>query len=149
MNPNEELYAPFVEAVAVALREMAAVESGPRDGDGGAPADVSAVLPVTTAAGTGYVALHFSEATATELARRTLALAGAGSADAATLRDCLGEVVNVIAGQAKTLLVGTPYHFTLSTPRVETGAPARTDGALVLAFGSEAGDFTLRASLPV
>jgi CheY-specific phosphatase CheX len=149
VNASDDLYAPFVEAVTAALREMAAVESGPRAGDGGAPADVSAVLPVTTAAGAGFVALHFSEATATELARRTLARAEAGDGDPALLRDCLGEVVNVVAGQAKALLVGTPYHFALATPRVESGGATCDDGALVVAFESEAGAFTLHARLPV
>jgi len=32
--------------------------------------------------------------------------------------DVMGEFANVIAGQAKTILKGTPYHFTLSIPVV-------------------------------
>jgi chemotaxis protein CheX len=34
------------------------------------------------------------------------------------IKDVAGEIANVIAGQAKTILKGTPYHFTLSTPTV-------------------------------
>ena len=36
--------------------------------------------------------------------------------------DVAGEFANVIAGQAKTILKGTPYHFTLSTPVVTRAA---------------------------
>ncbi len=148
MNATDELSAPLAEAVAVALREMAAVESGLCEIGTGAPGEVSAIIPVATAAGAGYVALHFTVASANELARRVLARAEAGEGDDATRRDCLGEVANVVAGQAKTLLYGTPYHFTLSTPRIVFGDPARDDGARVLAFGSEIGNFVLHARLP-
>jgi chemotaxis protein CheX len=147
MTAPDELTAPLTEAVALALREMAGIESDPREPGAAAPGEVSAVLPVTTAAGEGFVALSFAEPVANELARRVLLLAEAPvGADPSILRDCLGEVVNVVAGQAKTLLFGTPYHFTLSTPRVQSGAP--TGAALVLQFGSEIGDFALRVYLP-
>src|SRR5207253_2151545 len=116
---TDELLGQLVEAVTVALREMTAVESiacelqattSPARGD------VSAVLPVTTAAGEGSFVLSFPERTAAALAHRVFVLAEAGAEpDAEVLRDCLGEIINVVAGQAKTLLFGTPYHFTLST----------------------------------
>jgi CheY-specific phosphatase CheX len=34
------------------------------------------------------------------------------------INDVAGELANVIAGQAKTILKGTPYHFALSIPDV-------------------------------
>jgi CheY-specific phosphatase CheX len=34
------------------------------------------------------------------------------------VNDVTGEIANVIAGQAKTTLKGTPYHFKMSTPVV-------------------------------
>lgn len=34
------------------------------------------------------------------------------------INDVAGEFANVIAGQAKTILKGTPYHFSMSTPVV-------------------------------
>lgn len=143
----DELFAPLTEAVATALRDMAGVECGPLDA---APpvTDFHAMLPVTTAAGAGFLALALPEATAAELARRVLLAGGApAEPDAAGVRDCAGEVVNVIAGQAKTLLYGTRYHFALSTPRVGPG-PVSGAGA-VLAFGSEVGPFALHVRLPV
>jgi CheY-specific phosphatase CheX len=36
--------------------------------------------------------------------------------------DVTGELANVIAGQAKTILKGTPYHFALSIPVVSRRA---------------------------
>lgn len=64
--------------------------------------------------------------------------------------DAAGEFANVIAGQAKTMLKGTHYHFTLSTPRVGQIVPTPAEGTefLVLPFDSEAGTFTLRVHLP-
>lgn len=141
----EDLFAALTEAVATALRELAMVECAAIDR--AAEADLFAVLPVTTAAGEGAFVLALPEETALALARRVFAEAGI-EPDAAVVRDCAGEIVNVVCGQAKTLLGGTPYHFTLSTPRVETGAPA-AERAFVIAFGSDAGPFALRVHLPV
>ena len=66
---------------------------------------------------------------------------------AAAVRDCAGELVNVVCGQAKTLLRGTPYHFTLSTPRIADGAPDVLN-AQIIAFASDAGPFALHVHLP-
>jgi CheY-specific phosphatase CheX len=62
------------------------------------------------------------------------------------VRDCLGEVVNVVAGHAKALLLNTRYHFTLSTPTLLAGgAPVRHGAScLVVAFGSDVGPFVLQ-----
>lgn len=38
------------------------------------------------------------------------------------INDVAGELANVIAGQAKTILKGTPYHFKLSIPAVSRRA---------------------------
>lgn len=141
--PEEQL-AALVEAVTVALRELAAVECAVCDS--AAPAELSAVLPVTTAAGVGALALALPEATALALARRILADFGV-EPDAAAVRDCAGELVNVVCGQAKTLLRGTPYHFTLTTPWVADGAP-EVPNAQVIVFASDAGPFALHVHLP-
>jgi CheY-specific phosphatase CheX len=39
--------------------------------------------------------------------------------------DTIGELANVVAGQSKTALKGTPYHFLLSIPTV-TWLPGST-----------------------
>jgi CheY-specific phosphatase CheX len=61
----------------------------------------------------------------------------------------MGEITNVIAGQAKAMLHGTPHRFAFSTPRLLSGGdpvPGAVAGRefLVVVFASDAGDFTLQ-----
>jgi chemotaxis protein CheX len=146
-SPNE-LVEAFAAAVPFALREMAGVDAvtvesrpaGADDGFGG----VSAVIRLTTAGGGWDLTMHFPETTAATLARRILG--GAVEEFGAELvRDCMGEVANVVAGQAKALLVGSPSHFTLGTPTVGTG-PACAAGGWEIRFGSDAGEFAAQLS---
>jgi len=58
--------------------------------------------------------------------------------------DVVGEFANVIAGQSKTVLKGTPYHFTLSIPVVArvssfTRIPELTSGVLAATLSFESG----------
>jgi chemotaxis protein CheX len=153
LDTRNEVIGVFAEAVQVAFREMAATEPVLRDsfvatGSDGL-SDVSAVLPVRTTTGAGYLVLSFREQTARVLARRVLVEA-APEPDAVMIHDCVGEVLNVIAGQAKTLLHGTPHHFVLSTPAVGTEIPVLEDDVRrVAVFDSDFGEFTLHAYLPV
>lgn len=150
MTTGDELMGPFAEAVALSLREMAGVEAAVREvapatGPGGF-GDISAVLRLSTG-GEGYLVLSLPAATAAALATRILA--DVGEPDEAMIRDCAGEMANVIAGQAKAMLVGTPHHFTFSTPRVTSGDPGLPPGERwVAAFVCEAGAFTLHLCLP-
>src|SRR5262249_58456639 len=113
------------------LSEMARTETGVRSV--GPPAlpravdDLCAVLVVTSEVVRALV-LRFPARTAAGLAGRVFAEV-ALCPDEETVRDCMGELVNVVAGQAKTLLFGTPYHFTLSTPTVVAGAAREVPGA--------------------
>jgi chemotaxis protein CheX len=149
MSGSGESAEPFATAVAVALRELAGVEAVPRGSAGVADGPfVSATLRLTAASGDGGLTLIFPEATASALARRILA-GVVDDPDPAMVRDCMGEVANVVAGQAKTLLYGTPDHFTFSPPAVAVG-PAVVPAAprWAMAFDSEAGGFALYADLP-
>jgi CheY-specific phosphatase CheX len=63
--------------------------------------------------------------------------------------DAAGEFANVIAGQTKTMLKGTPFHFHLSPPRVgPPPQPADDAEFLALPFDCDAGRFTVRVHLP-
>lgn len=60
------------------------------------------------------------------------------------LADVMGEFTNVIAGQMKTILQGTPYHFHLSTPQL--GRYGDLSGAInrmVIPFTCEYGGFAV------
>jgi CheY-specific phosphatase CheX len=137
VDTRDELVAAFDAGAAAALREMAGVEvvrRGPAD----APAGVAVALRLNVGAG-WWAVIAFPPATAAALARRVLADVTVEPDDAMT-RDCAAEVLNVTAGQAKTLLFGTPHHFTFATP---TAPPAGADGPGV-GFDSECGPFVLR-----
>ena len=141
---------PFVAAVLLTLREMAGVEAttqeasratGP-DGFG----DLSAVLRLS-GIGEGYLILSFPNQTARLLAVRVLN--GAAPLDDDLIRDCAGEVANVVTGQAKALLAGTPNPFTFSTPTVVVGPPVVPAGEWwVVGFVSEVGPFRLHLCQP-
>ncbi len=65
------------------------------------------------------------------------------------VEDAAGEFVNVIAGQAKTMLKGTRYHFNLSVPRVSSTVSQPNDEPelLVLPFDYDAGGFAVTVLL--
>jgi CheY-specific phosphatase CheX len=67
------------------------------------------------------------------------------------LEDLAGEFLNVIAGQAKTMLKGTRYHYFLSPPIVGSAAAAdwpTTDEFLAIPFTCDAGPMALYIHLP-
>jgi len=151
LDSPDELLEPFIEAVTTTLREMAGADVVVRDsfradGDQGL-ADVTAVLRLI--AGTeGRLVLSFPWGTAAALARRVLADSG-GELSEEMMRDCVAELLNVVAGQAKALLFGTPRHFTLATPTILTEVPIDTGGRLVVRFGSDVGEFNLHLNPPL
>lgn len=149
MGSGAGLIEAFIESVATAFREMAGVETSLSEAIRAAGneeyLDITASLPLAAVAGAGRLILSFPERTAAALACRVLN----DETDAQMIRDCAGEMANVIAGQAKTILVGTPAHFTLSTPTVVTDKQSDvTAGWWLLRFNSEIGKFILYIHLP-
>lgn len=66
--------------------------------------------------------------------------------------DVAGEIANVIVGQAKTILKGTPYHFKMSTPTITRVAnfsqlPGIAEATLVASLTFEAGRLLLFVAL--
>jgi len=151
---REQLLEPFIAAASLTLGELAqtelAVRSVYRTALPRTLGDVSAVLGLTAEGGEVLV-LSFPAQTGAALAGRVLAEA-TQAPDDDLVRDCLGEVANVIAGQAKTLLAETPYQLILGTPRVlsgpglEVGSRPDVQG-LIVVFGSDAGEFALQICL--
>jgi CheY-specific phosphatase CheX len=148
----DELVEAFSAAVPFALHELAGVEAvirevGPAT-SGGATAELAAVVRLALAGREAQLILSFPQRTAEELAQRILAESGV-SLTTDLVRDCIGEVANVVSGQAKALLVGSPSHFSLSTPTVRPGAAADEADGRVIWFESDAGGFTVRLCTPV
>jgi chemotaxis protein CheX len=150
---REELVEPFISAASMTLTELAQTElvvrSVYRTANPRTLGDISAVLGL--GAGDGVLVLSLPAKTAAALAGRVLSDVTSTPEDD-LVRDCMGELANVIAGQAKTLLAETPYQLLLATPSVLTGAGLEfgsrpgADG-LVVVFGCEAGDFALQICL--
>jgi CheY-specific phosphatase CheX len=147
--PDQRL-APFLEATATTLQELAGVEVFPGEtgpGSGLDPAETAVALPLL--AGTpGWVVLSVPPTTAGAVARRVLTGVD-GDPDEVMIRDCLAEVLNVLAGQTKSLVFGTDRHFDLGLP---TAPPVGIfDGSAewrVVRFESEVGPFTLHVRPP-
>jgi chemotaxis protein CheX len=109
-------------------------------------AGITAVLGLGSAT-QGCLLLNFSEQTATAVAKRVLAGATDDLSES-IVRDCIGEVANVVGGQAKALLAETPFRITLSMPKVVTDPLAELDPSRGLErqtviFDTELGAFTL------
>jgi CheY-specific phosphatase CheX len=152
VDTPDELVEAVATAVPFSLREMAAVEAvvrGTRPAtEADQTADVSAVVQLSASGCRWRLVMSFPKQTAAALAQRILA----GTVDevpADMVGDCMGEVANVVAGQAKGLLVGSPSHFTLSTPSVRTGGPVEVaSGLWVIQFDSDVGEFTVHLGPP-
>jgi len=68
------------------------------------------------------------------------------------LDDAAGEFLNVIAGQAKTMLKESPAHYLLSIPSVHRPSGDRSSplesNAIAWRFDCDCGSFVLKACLP-
>jgi CheY-specific phosphatase CheX len=83
----------------------------------------------------GTLALVLASDTAANLAARYLPTGTALSSE--IIDDVAGEFANVIAGQAKTILKGTPYRFHLSTPEVKRTSAFRAGLTMATCLFSE------------
>jgi CheY-specific phosphatase CheX len=146
---REQLADACTEATSVTLREWAGIEvshcevtSEPLTSTAG---HVTAWLDLGSATLCALV-LRFPERTAASFAERVLREVGT-AVDGAMIRDCVGELANVIGGQAKALLHGTVHHIVFSTPTVTSGAdgycPTGGEG-LVIRFDTDVGAFALQ-----
>jgi chemotaxis protein CheX len=144
---NPEVVVAFTAATVTAFQELTDTEVLCREPAVSSPtppaADICAAIELRRHP-PGLLACAFPAAVVEALARRYLPPGVALTPD--LLDDAAGEFANVIAGQAKSMLKGTPFHFALSTPVVtRCGFPTRTRSApgTELAFECDAGLFRL------
>lgn len=151
---RENLLQPFTEAATITLQEMASVaisvHSVYQKSKYKMFGDISAVIGLIGPR-EGSLVLSFPMATAATVVGRILA-GIAEDPDNDMIRDCVGEIANVIAGQAKGILAETKYQFCFSTPTIISGVGHEIRHkpdmpCLVIAFGSEVGDFALQLCL--
>jgi chemotaxis protein CheX len=149
-----KLLEPWILATCTALGEMAntgvavrAVFQKTLDHTLG---DISGVIKLMSET-EGTLVLSFPERTAAALAGRILA-GTTEDLNEGLIGDCIAEITNVVAGQAKALLAGTPYRFAFSLPKVMigTGLELRAKQGLhclIVTFGSDLGEFALQLFL--
>lgn len=151
---RDNLLRPFIQTAVVTFQDMAGAEiilqSIYQKQDYRMFGDISAVIGLTGRS-EGSMVISFPEKTAEALVRRILqGLADEPSPD--LVRDCLGEVANVIAGQARGMMANTQYKFAITTPTVVSGPGHEIRHksvvpCLVAAFASDLGDFALQLCL--
>jgi CheY-specific phosphatase CheX len=141
---SPEVVEAFTAATVTAFQELAGTEVMPA---GTSPAEGGDVISTITLRRPtlGRLSLSFPLGVLEALAKRYLPDGVALSTE--IIDDVAGEFANVIAGQAKTMLKGSPYHFTLSTPRVVRTASDEGTGTTALPFVCDAGAFVLRVEL--
>lgn len=151
----QEVVNAFTAAAITALQELIQVE---------AFADPDPQNPLAACAGTlvaasltlmrnvpGTMSLLMTEDTASRLA--ACYLPDGTALNREMVDDVAGEFANVIAGQAKTVLKGTPHHYTISTPVVTRAVSANQPSTaavegLAASLQSELGRILLLVNLP-
>ncbi len=164
---TSDLAESFIVAVSATLKEMAGTDVGVQiRGAGGSPAyktgepavprsliacDIVVIVDLASELLRSLV-VSFPATTASGLAERILA-GVADVVDDSLVRDCAGEIANVVAGQAKAMLAHTPYHFAFSVPRVLTDTTdfAAQDSldCLSIALHCDLGDFVVQVFLKI
>jgi CheY-specific phosphatase CheX len=135
-----EVVAAFTNAAVTAFEEMtqtSVVPVEPRLGQLPTEANFSAAIRLLREQ-EGLVIVAVPKAVLTVLASRYLPNAAPNDA---LLADLAGEFANVIAGQAKTMLKETAYHFRLSTP--QSVNPHEVKESQLLTFESDVGPIFL------
>jgi len=130
------------EAVRIAFEEMC--QTAVFVAEPGAPLEAIVATISLRRSPPGLLALALAAETLEALARRYLPDEPPSDE---LLHDAAGEFANVIAGQLKTSLKGTPFHFDLSTPRITLELPTLAD-PILLGFECDAGRLSLIISLP-
>ncbi len=144
---------PFVTATTRTIETMAGMacrRTGLRVERGSPLArDVSGVIGIAGAID-GAVAVSLPWALAVRIVERML---GQAPESDASVRDGIGELVNVIAGHAKGALAGTAYAFQIALPMVIVGAghavwsPGASGLSLAVDFEVEGDPFTLQVCI--
>ncbi len=151
---NVEFINPFIDATRNVFSSMCRVEIARKKifvkDDYKMLGDISGVMQLSGTA-SGSVVISMSS----ELARLVVGNM-LGEAPAAELTqevmDATGEIINMIAGQAKASLVKTKYHFTISIPKVVTGPGHEIEHQpgtpnIVVVFEGAGHDFSLQVCL--
>ena len=150
-KPTGDLATLFIEAVTGSIGEMTHIEPVAREvrrAEFDARSGDVWVLVGSFPRSPDCLTLSLPMKTARSMAERVLADVREPIDDRMVL-DCIGELANVLAGQAKSLLANSPYRFSFSLPRVMLAPDANLLAhlgcdCLRMIFDSEVGEFALQ-----
>jgi Predicted inhibitor of MCP methylation, homolog of CheC len=151
---NVEFINPFIDATRNVFSSMCRVEIARKKiflkDDYKTLGDISGVMKMSGTAA-GSVVISMSSELACQVVGNML---GEPPATELTqeIKDATGEIINMIAGQAKASLVRTKYHFTIDIPEVVTGPGHEIEhlpgtSNIVVAFEGAGHDFSLQVCL--
>jgi|ERR1700677_4724700 chemotaxis protein CheX len=150
---NVDYINPFIEATIHTFQTMCGVVPTRQriflKGEGEEVYGVSGIIGLGGEA-TGAVVLNFPEAVAV----RTISkfVGEEIPSITAVVVDGVGEITNIIAGEAKNRLIQKGYKFEIGLPKIVTGrsyitAQNKSVPCIVISFASEFGKFCLEVSL--
>ena len=119
-----ELIAPFIDAARETFQTMAGIGVKRKDvylKEGfDMYGDVSGVIGLSGVT-TGTCAVSLPQPLAEKFVRKLLSLPEDSTPDDTDLSDAVGELVNMIAGRAKTILSSTQHTFNITLPTIISG----------------------------
>lgn len=151
---NVEFINPFIDATRNVFSSMCRVEIARKSifvkDDYKMLGDISGVMQLSGTA-SGSVVISMSSEFACLVVGNMLGEPPAKELNKEVM-DAMGEIINMISGQAKASLVKTKYHFTISIPTVVTGPGHEIEhqsGAanIVVVFEGAGYDFSLQICL--
>ncbi len=145
---NVEFINPFLSAISNVLATMAMIE--PQNGkvaiqcDDSPPAAITGIIEMNSPQTCGVLAISFTEPLIHEITKRMLG-EDAETVDE-TLKDLVGEITNIVCGNAKAILDEKGFDFDMATPRVVKGRDKDTTFpkdciVVVVPFSTEFGEF--------
>lgn len=117
---TNDIFEPFADGTRQMLAMMLGIDCQLEDENAALPPTyVSGIINLGGTA-RGQAALCFPADSARRVVATMLAME-TDEVDEETLKDGVGEMVNIVAGQAKSALTDTPYHFDLGLPTIVVG----------------------------
>ena len=150
MRIRDKILQPFIKATHIILEELSEIKVEVRSIEqkrGYRFSDISAILGLVGRA-EGALVMSFPRDTAAILTRRLLMTVDVEPTDH-MVKDCVGELVNMVAGRTRGMVADTPHSFGMSTPTVVFGAGHEIHHrpgmiCFAVSFHTEIGDFTLQ-----
>ncbi|MBF0197426.1 MAG: chemotaxis protein CheX [Planctomycetes bacterium] len=153
MKVDVNLINPFIAATTNALEMMAMVKPERKKvylkTDNVLIGDISGIMGLSGDV-SGSIILSFEAKTACKIVGNMLGASYDTIDD--DVKDGIQEIVNLVAGQAKTMLADTEYHFQISIPTCIIGANHQVNHkkgvpCVVAEFDLEGSPFTLEVSI--